>query len=408
MIQAFTETGFTADITTEDNRINTSVASSQIRFLVKFINDIDGSIAYVYPNLTLGIKPRYTSMNFIWFSTPNMFIGGINLLPAGHWKYEVYEVSWIGKVIVVGTGTAPVTEIDVLPIANTNGVVEGIVTKGILNLTEKVGTEQVQYLEHEQAASTNYVYYGAPVTSFPNVYSLGFDGVDDFVTMGDADVFTPNSSGANRGFSMSFWVKVPAIGQKIISKNYTFSAGSRRFEYKVNTDFNGKLNFNLYSQDTDANNIVLRLDTALTFDTWHHIALSWNLGITNADIIGYQDGVKYSVADGNATWGISGTFTTVTNTVNPLEMGKVDGNFGNLFLDEVAIFDNALTVLDVATIYNNGFPTDLITMPYLLGWWRNGDVLGAAVYPKITDDSTNSNDGTMTNMDSGDIVADAP
>ena len=56
MIQAITETGFTANISTEDNRINTSVASTQIRFLVRFINDLDGSIAYAYPELTNGIK----------------------------------------------------------------------------------------------------------------------------------------------------------------------------------------------------------------------------------------------------------------------------------------------------------------------------------------------------------------
>ena len=56
--------------------------------------------------------------------------------------------------------TAPATEIDVLPVANTNGVVQGIVTKGILNLTEKSGTEQVQYNQHETAAGTNYIYTG--------------------------------------------------------------------------------------------------------------------------------------------------------------------------------------------------------------------------------------------------------
>jgi len=160
MIQAFTGTGFTADICTEDNRIDTSVASTQIRFLVKFINDLDGSIDYAYPVLSNGIKPRFTSLAFIYYLTnPDMFIGGINLLPAGHWKYEVYEVSWIGTV-VVALNTAPATEIDVLPVANTNGVVQGIVTKGILNLTEKAGTEQVQYTEHESAAGTNTIYYG--------------------------------------------------------------------------------------------------------------------------------------------------------------------------------------------------------------------------------------------------------
>ena len=160
MIQAITETNIIANISTEDNRINTSVASTQIRFLIKFINDLDGSVEYAYPALTNGIKPRYTRMGFVWYlTTPNMYIGGINLLPAGHWKYEVYEVSWIGTV-AVGVETAPATETQVLPVADTNGVVQGIVSKGILNLTERAGTEQVQYTQHPEPSGTNTIYYG--------------------------------------------------------------------------------------------------------------------------------------------------------------------------------------------------------------------------------------------------------
>ena len=161
MIQGFTESLIKAFISTEDNRIDTSVASTQIRFIVKFINDLDGSIDYCYPALPLGIYPRYTRMDFVYRSSVpiDIYQAFINLLPAGHWKYEVYEVSWIG-VVVVGLGTAPATEIDVLPVANTNGVVQGIVSKGILNLTELSGTEQVQYNQHETAEGTNYIYYG--------------------------------------------------------------------------------------------------------------------------------------------------------------------------------------------------------------------------------------------------------
>ena len=160
MIQGFTKTSITADICTEDNRINTSVASTQIRFLVKFINDLDGSIAYCYPDLNTGIKPRYTDMTFQYQLIPNMFLGQIDLLPAGHWKYEVYEVSWIGAIVQLAKATAPATETDVLPVSDKNGVVKGIVTKGILNLTEKAGTEQVQYTQHPEPSGTNTIYYG--------------------------------------------------------------------------------------------------------------------------------------------------------------------------------------------------------------------------------------------------------
>ena len=159
MIQAIFKLSFTAYICTEDNRINTSVASTQIRFLVKFINDLDGSIAYAYPQLTTGIKPRFTTMKFNFAESGSIYLGDTNLRPAGHWKYEVYEVSWIGTV-VVGLGTAPPTETDVLPVADTNGVVQGIVTKGILNLTEETAKKQVQYTQHEAAAGKNHIYYG--------------------------------------------------------------------------------------------------------------------------------------------------------------------------------------------------------------------------------------------------------
>mgnify|MGYP003654370353 FL=1 len=157
MIQGFTETSFSAELSTEDNRIDTTVAKTQIRFLIKFINDLDGGVDYCYPTST--IYERYTHMFFNYNAAPDFYAAEIKLLPAGHWKYEVYEVSWIGTV-VVALNTAPATEIDILPVANTNGVVQGIVTKGILNLTEKAGTEQVQYNQHETAEGTNYIYTG--------------------------------------------------------------------------------------------------------------------------------------------------------------------------------------------------------------------------------------------------------
>tara|TARA_R110000764_G_scaffold30358_1_gene70537 strand:+ start:266 stop:751 length:486 start_codon:yes stop_codon:yes gene_type:complete len=160
MIQGFTETNILTKICTEDNRIDTTVATTQIRFLVKFINDLDGSISYVYPLST--IYERYTAMNFTYeavLASLDFYAAEIHLLPAGHWKYEVYEVSWIGTVLVA-SGTAPATETDVLPVVDKNGIVQGIVTKGILNLTEKSGTEQVQYTQHIEPTGANTIYYG--------------------------------------------------------------------------------------------------------------------------------------------------------------------------------------------------------------------------------------------------------
>jgi len=162
MIQGFTKSDFTAYLSTEDNRINTAVPVTQVRLLVKLINDMNGDIEYVYPYSLKGPQPRYTKLDFLYNVVPDRYTGKVNLLPSGHWKYEVYEVTWIGTVVVT-FGNAPATETDVLPVADVNGKVQGLVTKGILNLTAKEGTGQVQYDQHESPDSPNYVWYGQDI-----------------------------------------------------------------------------------------------------------------------------------------------------------------------------------------------------------------------------------------------------
>ena len=158
MIQAITETGFSAYIQTEDNRINTAVTSAHIRHLFKFSNDMDKSIQYAYAE-TENIYNRYTKATFAYNATPNVYSGKIKFLPAGFWKYEVYEVSWGGTVRITEE-TAPSTETQVLEPSDDNGVVQGLVTKGKMFVSEKDGTQQIQYTQRQTPDSTNYIYYG--------------------------------------------------------------------------------------------------------------------------------------------------------------------------------------------------------------------------------------------------------
>ena len=159
MIQAITETNLEINVQTEDNRIDTSVASTQIRHLVKFTNDLDKSVYYAYGSSET-IKDRFTNIDISYGTTPNIYTGVIKLFPAGYYKYELYEVSWTGTV-TVSSGNAPATEDDVLsPASPTKGVVQGLVTKGKMNLSEKDGTQQVQYTQREAPTETNYIYYG--------------------------------------------------------------------------------------------------------------------------------------------------------------------------------------------------------------------------------------------------------
>ena len=168
MIQAIRETNFDAFIETKANRIAV-VGEAKIRHLVKFINDLDGAVFYAYPLLE-NIHPRYTLMPFAYNATPNRYTGKINLKPAGYYKYEVYEVSWAGVDVVLSSSTAPSTETDVLPVADTNGVVEGLVAIGILYLGEKAGDEEVQYIQNAKRVQTlTIVNGGIGYTSAPTI-----------------------------------------------------------------------------------------------------------------------------------------------------------------------------------------------------------------------------------------------
>ena len=145
MIQAIRETNFDAYIETKANRIGQQT-TAKTRHLVKFTNDLNGKVFYSYP-ASSEIENRYTKMPFVYSLTGNRYTGRLNLIPAGYYKYEVYEVSWIGAASL-SKFTSPATETNVLPVDNGNGVVEGLVAIGKLYLSEKSGEEEVEYIQN--------------------------------------------------------------------------------------------------------------------------------------------------------------------------------------------------------------------------------------------------------------------
>ena len=149
---------YTFYTTTEEKRIDKAVPSSQIRFLYKFTNGMDRNVVYTYGQNQL-VNNRYTKVNMTPNTTEDVFTGNIDFMPNGYWEYEIYEVSWQGSSVVLGSGTAPINETDVLsPAANTKGVVQGRVEIGKLYITEATGQEEVQYQEYVKPTQTNYIY----------------------------------------------------------------------------------------------------------------------------------------------------------------------------------------------------------------------------------------------------------
>ena len=101
-------------LSTEDNRIDTSVASNQLDFMFKLTNDMTGTITYVY-SASVDVYDRYTKLNLAATQTPNLYNGYFKGLPVGYYGYELYELTKDTSAYIAKTcSTAPPTSSGVI------------------------------------------------------------------------------------------------------------------------------------------------------------------------------------------------------------------------------------------------------------------------------------------------------
>ncbi len=248
----------------------------------------------------------------------------------------------------------------------------------------------------------------APASSaFENLYSLDFSG-SNYVDFGSGSTFTPNGSGSSAGFSISCWVKTSFSRFSVISKQI-----GTDYEWTLIIETGGIVSWQVYGNGVGTIKQQLNLDPSagsfinVSDGNWHHIVCGFNLANNANSMLVYIDDVQFADSIGNATYFSIGTWSPAINTSADFRFGASTKGFRGI-LDEVSMWDVLLNAASVHSIYNAGTPDDLTGKSNLIGWWRNGDPTGTGAYPTIVDQSTNSNDGTMTNMASGDIVTDVP
>ena len=184
--------------------------------------------------------------------------------------------------------------------------------------------------------------------------------------------------------------------------------------YRIYSRFTSQVLFTVFGgNDT---NIWQQLQlTPASFGTssdWTHLVFTFNLADANSSIIGYIDGVKCSVALGNATYTNNGTWTPITYYTHPtgdnhtrLAYGGGTSSNGMIY-NNLAFFDDVLSDAQVAEIYNDGVPADLTGVSdHLLAWYNMGD---GDTHPTINDSSGNDHHGTLYNGASSDFIEDVP
>tara|TARA_R100000329_G_scaffold17001_1_gene17271 strand:+ start:1966 stop:2685 length:720 start_codon:yes stop_codon:yes gene_type:complete len=224
------------------------------------------------------------------------------------------------------------------------------------------------------------------VASFSNTKSLEFDGVDDFVDFGN-----PTSLQITGDLTISAWLKTSMSNTGFVISKDALHSG-RNYALVV-VDVSGTLRARFFI--VKSNSLVNVTSTTIDVgdNNWHHI-------------VGINDGSNLKIyVDGNLEATNAGAGGTIDNDSVDFEIGRRGDNnqFYNGHIDEVAVW-NSDQSSNVATIYNSGSPADLTSLSPV-SWWRNGD---GDTFPTLTDNGSGSNNGTMTNMTSGDIVTDVP
>ena len=230
---------------------------------------------------------------------------------------------------------------------------------------------------------------GAP---FANTKSLSFDGVDDYVR-------TTGNVLMNGGteLTISLWLNTAnkAANQAIVSTFF----GKQYVEMYL---ISGGLYCWIGNGSSTSNyNVVNSANLAINNNTWYNFTMVFDGSQPTNDtrLKVYKDGALL-------TWSTVRTIpTTLANNLTldfyiSTRNGTVPVN-GNI--DEVALFNRAVTPTEIVTL--STAPTVNLTDLNPIAWYRMGD---GDTYPTITDNGSGGNDGTMTNMDAGDIVSDVP
>ena len=164
-----------------------------------------------------------------------------------------------------------------------------------------------------------------------------FDGIDDRINIDDDPSL--NFDDTNE-FSISIWIKRERVGigyeETLLSKAITLLNSG----YRLNIDTNNKVKF-IVSTDNQVCEILSnnQIDDLL----WHHIVAIWDKGTQSIYIDGMLD-----------TSDFQGSYV-VNYFSKPLELGI---HFGFLnpyegFIDELRIFNRALSTAEIDELYTN-------------------------------------------------------
>jgi hypothetical protein len=171
--------------------------------------------------------------------------------------------------------------------------------------------------------------------------SLNFDGVDDYVSIADT---TDSVLDITNEITLSAWVKLDAVdnNDRIILKPYSSTSWTSPYAYYelyVMSDRTPRFGLSINSAYTSVSS-----STPVSLNTWNHIVATYN----GSQMKIYLNGKE--IASKNQTGSINTNNEPVyIGTRTPVGNEAIDGQ-----IDDVRIYNYALTAEQVKALYNEG------------------------------------------------------
>ena len=168
---------------------------------------------------------------------------------------------------------------------------------------------------------------GGPITGMSNKYSFNFDGSNDYLQIDD-DALAGKSQG-----TISFWTKTSGTGSQAI-------LGYHRDQWSIR--------FNKTTMFLGIGGTTVTASSSLDNSDWGFHTITFNSGTAKF----YKDGALY-----DTDTSFSGSFPANTNGIFVGKRNHASGYYYNGLIDEVSIWDVALSDSDVAKLASK--PVDL-------------------------------------------------
>lgn len=251
---------------------------------------------------------------------------------------------------------------------------------------------------------------------FSNVYSFEFDGVDEYFDLSTGLDYFDYEAG---GYTVSCWAKW--TGTIFNKKMMNFGGNNFKFSlWQAPTNSGNSISVQL--NKANGQKLILsgwsRSGVTLNDGNWHHIAIviRQNTGSTSVPSMPAAWAGLFDIyIDGsNSTTGTYAGSLAISseNTLSGPPTKQMTGS-----MDEVSIFNSALSGPAVTEIYNSGTPNNLNTLSNAsapVAWYRMGENAtfsnpgGVGNWTLLDQGTGSNNNGTSVNMEEADRKENTP